>query len=148
RYRWGVAGGGFGQLGSFGWGGQGQLLLLMGKEAVDHVELQFGFGLAFALALEEVGLVVIQGEYLLEVLSRVDLSGDVAIGLFRLELSKLPEAVDHVGAGERKSAGEVFAGFLEQCFLFFLERLYHFWIFHELVGGNFWVSVSCGAGSS
>ena len=119
RYRWCVAVGGFGQLRSFGWSGQSQFLLLMGKEAVDDVELQLFLGFAFELAFEHVVFVDVEGEYLLEGLGSLDLTGDVAVGLPGRELSELPEAVDHVGAGEGKGAGEMFAGFLEQCFLFF-----------------------------
>jgi len=91
----------------------------MGKEAVDDVELQLFLGFAFELAFEHVVFVDVEGEYLLEGLGSLDLTGDVAVGLPGRELSELPEAVDHVGAGEGKGAGEMFAGFLEQCFLFF-----------------------------
>src|SRR5579864_426127 len=126
----------------------GLLLFRIRQKAVDHVKLDIGFGFAFEPALEQLVAVQVQGEDLLQSLGRLDLTGDVAVGFLWRNLSQLPEAIDYVGAGEGKGPGQVFARFLQHGFLFALEGLYDFGVFHQLVGGGPWVFVAGNAGGS
>src|SRR5215813_7706621 len=95
----------------------------MGKEAVDYIELDFRLRFALQLLLEDIVAIKVDGENLFEGLGRLDLTADVAVGALGVELSKLPEAVDNVSAGERKRPGQLFAGFMEHGFLFLLKSL-------------------------
>ena len=120
----------------------------MRKEAVDYIEFDFRLRFALQLLLEDIVAIKVDGENLLEGLGHLDLTDDVAVGALGVELSKLPEAIDDVSAGKRKRPGQLFAGFLEQGFLFFLEGLYDIGVSHQFVGGRFWIAVSGSPGGS